>query len=80
MGNSSDASAVLDARARVRGVSNLRVVDASSFPLLPPGHPVATVCEWFAPFSTSFSSFRFICSNRVLGFLSLGLFECGGGN
>ncbi|ERF74163.1 hypothetical protein EPUS_09247 [Endocarpon pusillum Z07020] len=43
MGNSSDASAVLDARARVRGVKNLRVVDASSFPILPPGHPVATV-------------------------------------
>jgi choline dehydrogenase len=45
MGNSSDAGAVLDARARVRGVKNLRVVDASSFPILPPGHPVATVCE-----------------------------------
>ena len=46
MGNSSDDSAVLDSRARVRGVKKLRVVDASSFPLLPPGHPVATVCEY----------------------------------
>jgi choline dehydrogenase len=54
MGNDSDASAVLDARARVRGVKNLRVVDASSFPLLPPGHPVATVCESLS-LSLSFS-------------------------
>ena len=45
MGNRSNASAALDARARVRVVKNLRVVDASSFPFLPPGHPVATVCE-----------------------------------
>lgn len=44
MGKQGDAAAVLDSRARVRGVKNLRVVDISSFPLLPPGHPVATVC------------------------------------
>ncbi|KAL8678283.1 MAG: hypothetical protein Q9186_005364, partial [Xanthomendoza sp. 1 TL-2023] len=43
MGKAGDTSAVLDNRARVKGVKGLRVVDASSFPLLPPGHPVATV-------------------------------------
>ncbi|KAJ5334398.1 Glucose-methanol-choline oxidoreductase [Penicillium brevicompactum] len=30
-------------RARVFGVTGLRVVDASSFPVLPPGHPQSTV-------------------------------------
>lgn len=54
MGNDSDASAVLDSKARVRGVKNLRVVDASSFPLLPPGHPVATVCECLVVFPLVF--------------------------
>ena len=34
---------VLDSQARVRRVSRLRVVDASSFPFVPPGHPMATV-------------------------------------
>lgn len=43
MGNDTDPMAVLDTKARVRGVQNLRVVDASSFPLLPPGHPTATL-------------------------------------
>ena len=43
MGPSKDPMAVLDTQARVRGVSGLRVVDASSFPFLPPGHPMATV-------------------------------------
>ena len=43
MGKRGDGMAVLDSRARVFGVSGLRVVDASSFPLLPPGHPQATV-------------------------------------
>lgn len=36
--------AVVDSRARVIGVEGLRVVDASSFALLPPGHPQSTVC------------------------------------
>lgn len=35
--------AVLDSRARVLGVKNLRVVDASSFPFLPADHPQSTV-------------------------------------
>lgn len=51
MGKQGDATAVLDSRAKVRGVRNLRVVDISSFPILPPGHPVATVCKCSAPLS-----------------------------
>jgi len=35
--------AVVDSKARVIGVKALRVVDASAFPLLPPGLPQATV-------------------------------------
>lgn len=45
MGNSDDPLAVVDSRARVFGTQGLRVVDISAFPLLPPGHPQATVCE-----------------------------------
>lgn len=47
MGKESDEMAVLDERCRVRDVQGLRVVDASSFPFLPPGHPQSTVCEFF---------------------------------
>ena len=43
MGHISDNMAVVDTRARVYGVRGLRVVDASSFPFLPPGHPQATI-------------------------------------
>ncbi|CAJ2505357.1 Uu.00g127510.m01.CDS01 [Anthostomella pinea] len=43
MGKEGEADAVIDSEARVFGVSGLRVVDASSFPLLPPGHPQSTV-------------------------------------
>lgn len=43
MGNSNDSMAVLDSQARVFGTQNLRVVDASSFPFLPPGHPQSTI-------------------------------------
>ncbi|KAL5336499.1 hypothetical protein BJX70DRAFT_279496 [Aspergillus crustosus] len=39
MGDSSDPNAVVDSNAKVIGVQNLRVVDASIFPTLPPGHP-----------------------------------------
>ena len=45
MGRADDPNAVVDSKARVFGVKNLRVVDASAFPLLPPGHPMATVCK-----------------------------------
>lgn len=47
MGVASDPMAVLDSEARVRGVRVLRVVDASSFPLLVPGHPQSTICECY---------------------------------
>lgn len=43
MGRRSDPLAVVDSQMRVYGVDNLRVVDASSFPFLPPGHPQATI-------------------------------------
>ncbi|KAI0180682.1 GMC oxidoreductase [Hypoxylon sp. FL1284] len=43
MGPASDKMAVLDASAKVRGVTGLRVVDASSLPILPPGHPMSTI-------------------------------------
>jgi len=43
MGKSSDPMAVVDSKARVFGVQGLRVVDASAFPLLVPGHPQSTI-------------------------------------
>ena len=43
MGVESDPLAVIDSKAKVYGVNRLRVVDASSFPFLPPGHPQSTV-------------------------------------
>ncbi|KAF2151621.1 GMC oxidoreductase [Myriangium duriaei CBS 260.36] len=43
MGRADDPNAVVDSKARVIGVSGLRVVDASSFALLPPGHPQSTI-------------------------------------
>ena len=43
MGQINDTMAVVDSQGRVIGVSGLRVVDASIFPFLPPGQPLATV-------------------------------------
>ncbi|KAL8725080.1 MAG: hypothetical protein Q9181_006550 [Wetmoreana brouardii] len=43
MGQKSGAMAVVDSSNKVLGVQNLRIVDASVFPLLPPGHPQSTV-------------------------------------
>lgn len=43
MGKKGDDMAVVDSKARVFGVEKLRVVDASAFPFLPPGHPQSTV-------------------------------------
>lgn len=48
MGTSDDHMAVVDAQARVYGVHGLRVVDASAFPFLPPGHPQSTVCGFIS--------------------------------
>jgi choline dehydrogenase len=49
MGVASDPQAVVDSSARVFGVNNLRVVDASALPFLPPGHPQATLCKFPQP-------------------------------
>jgi choline dehydrogenase-like flavoprotein len=46
MGKPSNPLAVVDSHAKVIGVSNLRVVDASAVPLLPPGHPQSSVCTF----------------------------------
>jgi len=46
MGLANDSMAVVDNHARVFGVQGLRVVDASAFPILPPGHPQSTVCKF----------------------------------
>jgi choline dehydrogenase len=46
MGPKNDTSAVVDSRARVHGVTGLRVVDASAFPFCPPGHPMSSICEF----------------------------------
>ena len=43
MGNDEDEMAVVDAQLRVRGVDNLRVVDASIIPTLMGGHPQMAV-------------------------------------
>lgn len=43
MGRRDDPNAVVDSKAKVIGVNRLRVVDASAFALLPPGHPQSTV-------------------------------------
>ena len=45
MGKKGDPKAVVDSKARVFGVEGLRVVDASAFPILPPGHPSAVICK-----------------------------------
>ncbi|KAL8920045.1 MAG: hypothetical protein Q9172_004675 [Xanthocarpia lactea] len=42
MGRRNDTGAVVDAQARVYGVQNLRVVDMSAVPFVPPGHPQST--------------------------------------
>ncbi|KAL4988857.1 hypothetical protein BDW68DRAFT_186915 [Aspergillus falconensis] len=41
-GREDGPQAVVDPQARAIGVKNLRVVDASIFPTLPPGHPQST--------------------------------------
>lgn len=45
MGARNDSMSVVDSRARVHGVTGLRVVDASAMPGLPPGQPMASVCK-----------------------------------
>ena len=70
MGRRDDGMAVVDARARVFGVKGLRVVDASSLPELPPGHPQATVCKSFPTLAVGGGVFFFFCGavlSRRLG-------------
>lgn len=43
MGPAGDEMAVVGHDMKVHGMKRLRVVDASSFPFLPPGHPQATI-------------------------------------
>lgn len=43
MGAATDETAVVDPRLRVRGLSGLRVVDASVFPTMPSPNPMVTV-------------------------------------
>ncbi|KAB8300404.1 hypothetical protein EYC80_000582 [Monilinia laxa] len=43
MGLINDTDTVVDAQARVLGVSGIPIVDAAAFPLLPPRHPISTV-------------------------------------
>ena len=45
MGIPNHPMAVVDNEGKVFGVNGLRVVDASVFPFLPPGHPQSTVCK-----------------------------------
>ncbi|KAF9884908.1 hypothetical protein FE257_000899 [Aspergillus nanangensis] len=51
MGQKSDPMAVIDSKARVFGVKNVRVVDASSLPILLPSHIQGTVCKYSAKLS-----------------------------
>lgn len=43
MGKSAAEGAVVDSKGKVFGVHGLRVIDASSFAPLPPGHPQSVV-------------------------------------
>lgn len=54
MGPRENSMAVIDSKARVYGVQGLRVVDASSFPFLTPGHPQSVVCKSFGSFALSY--------------------------
>ena len=43
MGPESDVESVVDSKLRVHGVPNLRVADASIFPVLPNANPIASI-------------------------------------
>jgi hypothetical protein len=46
MGRENETMAVVDSKARVFGVSNLRIIDSSSFRFTPPGHTQAATCKF----------------------------------
>ena len=50
MGRTNDTMAVVDSKARVIGVTGLRVIDSSSFRFTPPGHTQAATCEFLTTF------------------------------
>lgn len=66
MGRSNDSMAVVDSHARVFGVQGLRVVDASAFPLLPPGHPMSTICMYWIAASALLISISPICTRLLI--------------
>lgn len=43
MGKRRDDTAVIDNKSKVLGMENLRIIDLSGVPFLPPGQPQATV-------------------------------------
>ena len=43
MGRKHDTRAVVDFKPCVYDVQNLRVIDVSALPIIPPGHPQSTV-------------------------------------
>jgi hypothetical protein len=64
IGTPEDKMAVVDSQARVYGVQGLRVVDASAFPFLPPGHPQSTVCKFLGGVSLWYVAnrwYRYAC-------------------
>ena len=69
MGISNDTNAVVDTQGRVYGAQNLRVVDASIFPFLPPGLPQGTVCTYTSSFDVvepcSDSDLTLFCSGLI---------------
>jgi len=60
MGEVGDPKAVIDSKARVIGVKGVRVVDASAFPFLPPGHPSAAICKSSISFTWSPTTFEIL--------------------
>ena len=52
MGKKGDPNAVVDSNGKVFGVSGLRIIDASTFPFLVPGHIQASVCKIYRVFLT----------------------------
>jgi len=43
MGPSTDPNAVVDSELRVHGIPNIRVADASIFPIVPNANPIAAI-------------------------------------
>lgn len=67
MGKIDDPMTVVNTEGQVIGVKGLRVVDAAAFPLLPPGHPQATVCKSRYFFSNPTKLIEYRCVGREDG-------------